>query len=144
MTLMEGLARQTTWAARNTVHNLKLLPVDKLGWKPAPTANSALEIVNHLAYWLFRFGRLLDAGEWVEPEFTRATDLPSAIALITASAEQYAAVLQRTAEADMWRMVRWRQKEVPFAEVAMMPMLDVIHHHGQIAYLQALLGDGVS
>jgi hypothetical protein len=141
MTLMEGLARQTLWAARNTVYNLKLLPVDQLGWQPAPTANSALDIVSHAAYWLLRMGRLLEHGEWDEPRFTAATDLPSSVELITASAEQFAAVLQRASAEELGRMVRVPWGEFPFAEVAVMRVIDVIHHHGQIAYLQALLGD---
>jgi hypothetical protein len=69
------------------------------------------------------------------------TDLPSAIALITASTEQHAALLLQASALDPWRMVRLPWGEVPFAELAVMRVLDVIHHHGQIAYLQALLGD---
>jgi hypothetical protein len=141
MTLMEGLARQTTWAGRSMIHNLKLLPAGKLDWRPAPTASSALDIVNHLAYWLIRMDRVLDQGEWCEPEFTPATDLPSAIALIAAGAEQHAAIVSGTVASDPWRMVRLPWGELPVAEVGAMVVVDLMHHHGQIVYLQALLGD---
>ena len=45
---LEGLAETATWAGKNTAYNLQFIPADKLAWKPAPTAKSALEIAHHL------------------------------------------------------------------------------------------------
>ena len=45
---LEGLAGQIVFFSRNLAHNLDFIPDDKLDWKPAPTANSAMEVVRHL------------------------------------------------------------------------------------------------
>ena len=39
---LDGLAGQTTFFSRNIGHNLDFIPDDKLDWKPAPSALSAL------------------------------------------------------------------------------------------------------
>ncbi|HTE20118.1 MAG TPA: hypothetical protein VK689_17270, partial [Armatimonadota bacterium] len=49
---MEVPAQQMLWASKNAAYNLSFIPEDKLNWKPAPTANSALEIVNHVAFYI--------------------------------------------------------------------------------------------
>ena len=61
MVVMEVLARQVIWACENIACNLKFIPADKLEWKPAPGAKSALEIVNHAAEVLHRMSRVLKA-----------------------------------------------------------------------------------
>ena len=47
--------------AQILVFNLDFLPDEKLGWKPAPDAKSALEIVNHLAPYLDSLSAALGA-----------------------------------------------------------------------------------
>ena len=54
---------QLEFMSANLAHNLDFIPDDKLNWKPAPEANSVLEIVNHLAMPLSGMANALD-GKW--------------------------------------------------------------------------------
>jgi hypothetical protein len=125
---------------RNFAFNLGYLPADKLDWKPAPTAKSALEIVNHTAYFLTGMASAV-AGGWVEPKYEPAGDLQSAQALITESANRYAAALEGVRPEDLQRKVDLPFGSFPLAQAASMAMVDLLHHHGQLAYIQTLLGD---
>ncbi len=135
------LARLTRTMGTNLVHNLGCLPPDRLDWKPAPSAKSALEIVNHLAYFMTGLTGVLRTGTWSEPQFQPATDQANAQQLGSALVENYAAAL------DAFPAERAGDTaELPFGSFPMgmamsMPVCDLIHHHGQIAYIQCLLGD---
>jgi uncharacterized damage-inducible protein DinB len=138
---MEGMAKQVIWMGQNTAHNLEFIPDDKLNWKPAPTANSALEIINHTAGALHGMLPVLSGGEYASPQFTPATNRKEAQELITSSVEQYAAALRRLTPQDLARTVQLPFGSFPLAMAASMPAVDVIHHHGQISYIQTILGD---
>lgn len=56
LTLFEETAPVFVW-------NLDFIPADRLNWKPAPEAKSALEIVNHLAEYLDSISRRLDGRD---------------------------------------------------------------------------------
>ena len=125
---------------RNFAYNLGYLPPDRLDWKPAPSAKSALEIVNHTAYFLQGMSGAVGDG-WVEPQYERATDVASAQALITESAARYAAALAGVRAEDLGREVDLPFGKFGLAQAAGMALVDLLHHHGQIAHIQTLLGD---
>lgn len=137
---LEMLAEQARWASSNIAYNLAKIPADKLNWKPAPSANSAIEIINHLMRPLFGIPAML-SGKAPE-EFTPATDLGSAQKLIRDAGEKYAAFLRGLAPESLQGTI-----EMPFGgtwpreRVAALPLSDLLHHHGQIAYIQTMLGD---
>ena len=141
MNPMEGMARQMEWAGRNTAYNLDFIPDDKLGWKPAPTANSALEIINHVAGFITAMQPVLKGGEFGAPGFTPATNRQQAKDLITRSTREFAAALQTLTPEDLGRTINLPFGQFPLARAASFPVVDLIHHHGQIAYIQTLLGD---
>jgi len=144
MNIMETLARQLTWACANITANLAFIPADKLAWKPGVEAKSALEIVNHCAEVLHRMSRVLGTGALAAATFSAAADLPATQKLLLASAEQYAAMLRSLPAAELRRVMPFRSREFTVAEVAAMPVADMIWHLGQMAYLQTLLGDGTT
>lgn len=141
MNPMEMMARQMEWVGRNTAYNLGFIPADKLNWKPAPTAHSALEVIGHVAGFIKAMRPVLDGGQFSPPDFTPPTTLQAAQELITSSAEDYAGGLQRLKPEDLGRSVKLPFGEFPLGRAAGMPVVDLIHHHGQIAYIQTLLGD---
>ena len=141
MNPMEGMARQMTWVARNTAHNLGFIPKDKLNWKPAPTAKSALEMIGHTAGFIQAMTPVLTGGQFVPPQFKTPASLEEAQNLITSCTEPYAAALQRLTEADLGRTIQLPFGTFPLPQAVSMPVVDLIHHHGQIAYIQTLLGD---
>lgn len=138
---LETIARQTEWAGKNTAHNLGFLPEDKLGWKPAPTAKSALEIVNHVGGFTLGMVHVAREGAWTDPDFQPATNLKEAQELIERAATEYAAALREVNPSRLGESITLPFGTYPAYQVFSMPQVDLIHHHGQIAYLQTLLGD---
>jgi uncharacterized damage-inducible protein DinB len=134
-----GLAR---WAARNMAYNLEFIPEDKLTWKPAPTANSALEVVSHIVAVLRVGEKLAQTGIWEMPQFQPLESREAAKEQLESSAEAYAAALTQIDPAILGQVVKVGPGfEMPMARAATLGAVDALHHHGQIAYIQTLLGD---
>lgn len=118
--------------SQNIAFNLDFIPADKLTWKPAPTANSALEIVGHVVQSL---------GALSAPD-SSSLEVPTDLA----QAKQQ---LQKATDrfVQTWREASPQQLEQPSAlgltmgRFAVILVVDTINHHGQITYIQTLLGD---
>lgn len=135
----ETLIGQLEFMSANLAHNLDFIPDDKLNWKPAPEGNSVLEIVNHLGVPLSGMANALD-GKW-QVSFESAQDREEAKALILQLSQNYAAKLRALSMEDMSRTVTTPFGDMALPMAAGIPVIDLIHHHGQIAYIQTLLGD---
>jgi uncharacterized damage-inducible protein DinB len=137
------LAGMAQWTGSNMAYNLAKIPADKLDWKPSPEANSALEIINHLMMPLNGIPAMLEGR--APEKFEAATDLESAQALIRDASEKYAAFVSALAPESLQGTL-----DMPFGgtwpreRVVTLPIFDLVHHHGQIAYIQTLLGDAES
>src|SRR4051812_38049138 len=92
---LEGLAQQAEWAGKNTAYNLKFIADDKLAWKPAPTANSALEIVSHVMFLVLGITGVLRGQEWAAPQMQPITSRQQAQDLLTTGSLDYAAALRQ-------------------------------------------------
>jgi hypothetical protein len=138
---LEGPAKQMEWAASNTAYNLGFIPEDKLGWKPAPTAKSALEITNHVCGFILGMIPVARDGAWQDPQFTPATDLKSAQDLLSQAGEGYGAALRTVDPSRLAGETSLPFGTFPTSQALTMPIVDMLHHHGQIAYIQTLLGD---
>jgi len=138
---LETIAAQMEWAGKNTACNLGFIPEDKLNWKPAPTAKSALEIVNHVMEFTQGATTVAKDGAWTETPFTPATNLEEAKALLTRTSNDYAAALRTVDPSRLGDSITLPFGTFPLAMFLSMPQIDLVHHHGQIAYLQTLLGD---
>ena len=134
-------ARQMRWAANSIALNLDYIPDDKLRWKPAATAPSALEIVDHLLQVLHRMtpfvGGFESKGEAPQPVQSR----DDAKTRLIEAAEKYRAMLLDLNAEQLEETVEWRAGTMPRRAIALMPVNDIVHHNGQIAYIQMLLGD---
>jgi uncharacterized damage-inducible protein DinB len=141
MSEMQQLAGQLNWAAQNLAYNLDFIPDDRLNWKPAPTANSALEIVGHLLGVYHHFDKMMGgaASESGEPQTPASRD--EAKIKLVAAAEEYSYKLLALSPDDAAREVEFPFGKFKLGFAAAMPVTDTIHHHGQIAYIQSLLGD---
>lgn len=136
----EVLAQQILWAGRNMAYNLDFIPDDKLEWKPEPTANSALEVVQHSVGAVLMLEAAV-AGAKPNDVFAPATTRDEAKKQLNEATESYAATLRGISADDFGREV-----ELPFGTFSLgqaitLAVIDLIHHHGQIAYIQTLLGD---
>lgn len=129
-----------TWAGKNLSHNLKFIADDKLGWKPEPTAKSAFDICAEVVGVARHFPHLIkgEGGEMEKPVFTTREDAQGAIESAT---QDYAAFLGTLGPDDMTGEVQFPWGAMPKMEVIGMPVVESIHHHGQVVYIQTLLGD---
>jgi len=128
------------WAAQNTAHNLTFIPEDRLDWKPEPGAKSALEIVGEVTAAMQMMLPVFTGGVWAPRPFPRPNGLQHAQEMVREEAERYAAALE-AAGPELERVTPVAGQEVWAARAVLFPVIDMIHHHGQIAYIQSLLGD---
>jgi hypothetical protein len=140
METTDVLVGQMEWALRNVNNNLDVIPDDKLNWKPAPTAKSVLEIVNHVGGTIYGIAQALGEGE-INPQFMPAANREEAKVLLKNGAEAYIAKVRALTPQDMARTLSMPFGELPLPFVAGMPVIELINHHGQITYIETLLGD---
>jgi len=138
---LDGLARMTEFAGNNLAYNLEFIPADKLGWKPAPSAKSALEIIQHATSALTFMRPVLTGGEYTRSEIPAPTDCRSAQDLIRSATRDYAAALRQVDPSRLGEAVELPFGSFPLAQCAGLATFDVMHHHGQVAYIQTLPGD---
>lgn len=142
----EEVGRMMRYGALSFLHQLDQIPADRLHWKPEPSAHSAMEIAAEVISVFRMYQPLLEARDaesvmWVRVERTPPEDVSEARSLLMPAVEDYL----RALEASGPELAR--QQPMPFGGVfwaedaATYPLLDVMHHHGQLCYLQALLGD---
>ena len=140
MAPLETLAQQVEWTGSNFAYNLGFIPDDKLDWKPAPTALSALEIVNHTTEALAKMSSVLRGGKY-EAEVVVARTREEAQNQIRACAALFAQTLRELHAENFNETVELPWGEFPKIAAASMDVVEIAHHHGQIAYIQTLLGD---
>jgi hypothetical protein len=143
--MMEDLktaAWMLRYGARSIAHNLEFIPVEREQWKPHPDAKSPLDVAAEVIRALQMYRPLLATPESAAPPHVPPpATLAEARGLLITVAEEYAAALEAAGpELD-------RPQEMPFGGVfrayraVCFPVMDLFHHHGQICYLQSLLGD---
>lgn len=135
-------ARQMKWAANSIALNLDFVPDDKLRWKPTATAPSALEIVDHMLQVLYRLTPLVGGTEIEGQTPQPVSDREDAKARLTEAAAKYSAMLLALMPESLDETVETHAGQIPRGALAIMPVNDIVHHNGQIAYIQMLLGDG--
>ncbi len=138
---LENLAGQIVFFSRNLGHNLDFIADDKLDWKPAPTANSAMEVVRHLLMAQGRLGAMIAGNNPDEAQIAEPKTRDEAKQTLAESSDAYAATLRAIDPSTLGDMITLPFGTMPKAFVSSMAIADTIHHHGQIAYIQTLLGD---
>lgn len=137
---LDNVAYQIEWAGSNMAYNLGFIPADKLDWKPAPEAGSALDVALHAAGAVGGLKSMM-TGE-APPELAKPATLEAAQELVKRVTAEYAQWLRGiTAEKAAEPFDSKIMGVMPFGRFAMVPAIDFLHHHGQIAYIQTLLGD---
>jgi len=141
-TPLELISNQIGWAHKNINNNLKFVPEDKLNWKPAPEAKSILEIINHATDTVAIF----TASTTGKPktEIQPATNRQEATALVTQVVQAHQSALSSLTPSELDQQVTTPVGEMPRAIAAGLPVIELLNHHGQITYIQTLLGDSES
>lgn len=122
---------------RSLVFNLDFIPGDKLDWKPAAEAKSALDIVNHLAEFLGSVSGHLDGRD---SEVIAVSEVTQAKQVLSQVAERFTLAVRHAPTSLLEENFH---DGMPFTNgwIATAAIMDAVHHHGQIAYIQTLLGD---
>jgi hypothetical protein len=128
------------WAAASMASNLGHLPSDKLDWKPNPASKTALEITGEVARVMRMMMPVFSGGGFEPQPLPPPSGLEEAQRLLKETSEEFAAALE-AAGPELERPL-----ETPFGQLwgsrgVVFGMIDLLHHHGQITYLQSLLGD---
>ena len=130
------------YGTRSLIHNLQFIPADRAEWKPEPGAKSPLEIVTEVLRAVRMYYPIVSGADAAgpRPEWPQPATLQEATELLVAAVEQYAAALEAAGPELN------RPQPMPFGGVfrasraVCYPVFDLFHHHGQICYLQSLLG----
>lgn len=141
MSELDALAAQATWTADNIAFNLKFVPDDKLDWKPAPTAKSVLEVINHTVAAMKGMSGAIRGGSWEVPAFDPATTNEQAQSMIRDAVADYTAALKSLSPADLEKSVTLPFGTFSLRQFTGFGVVELQHHRGQIAYLQTLWGD---
>jgi hypothetical protein len=129
------------YGVQSLAHNLEFIPADRLDWKPEPGAKSALEIAGEVVGGMRMYLPVLRGGEWDRStRFPRPTTLDEARSLLAETADEYAAALE-AAGPELDRPVSIAGGVLWAPRAVLFPVMDLFHHHGQVCYLQTLLGD---
>src|SRR5262249_381233 len=109
-------------------------------WKPDPGAKSALEMAGEAAAGMRMFLPIFRGGDWGSLAHLRPASLAEAKSLLAEAGEEYAAALEG-AGPELERTVNIARGPLWGAHAVLFPVIDLLHHHGQVCYLQTLFGD---
>lgn len=140
---LKSAAWMIRYGTQSMVHNLRFIPADKEQWKPSPEAKSPLEVAAETVRVFEMYLPMLKDGGFSDtpPGREAVTSLADVSERLLTIAEQYARALEAAGPELN------RAQPMPFGGVfratraACYPLLDLMNHHGQILYLQSLLGD---
>ena len=133
----ETLIRLISAGGENLIFNLDFIPADKFDWKPEPAAKSVSEIVNHLLENLNMFnGQFADA-----PPQQAVSDIASAKEAMQSALRSYEQNLRGASPEKLAETIELPGMTVTLNLLANVAVVDTLNHHGQITYIQSLLGD---
>jgi hypothetical protein len=141
-TPLELIDGQIDWAHKNINNNLDFIPDDKLNWKPASEAKSILEIINHATNTVHTFTHSLTGS--LKHDLEEATNREEAKALMTRVVQAHQKAVGALKSEELEQIVPTPVGELPKGFVAGLPVIELVNHHGQITYIQSLLGDSKS
>lgn len=136
---MEPTIMLLSWAERNINNNLDFVPDDKLNWKPAPEAKSVLEIINHMTGTVDAFTSGMQKS--AKTEMAPVTNRDEAKARISQVIQAHIAHISALSPVQLDEVVSTPVGELPARVAAALPVVETINHHGQITYIQEMLGD---
>ena len=137
---LKAVARLARWGAEDTAHQLDFIPDDKLDWKPVEGFKSALDIVAEVVF-VTRYGMpIFEGKEMQEIPMEKPADREQAKRMLRETFEAYAAALENAGQ-ELEKTVMTPGGPMAGTRAALYSTIELLHHHGQIAMLQALLGD---
>jgi len=137
----ETQAALARWAAADLIAQLRALPEDKLAWKPSPEAKSALDVANECISACRMMLPVFGGADWGFLPFPQHETLEEVAADLLSATEEYAAALEAVQPGQLERRVAFPWGTKDGTRCVNLPLIDLIHHRGQVVYLQSILGD---
>lgn len=137
---LKPVARIVRWATASTIHNLSHLPAAKLDWKPEPTCKSALQVVGEVTGVMEMSLSVFAGGGFEFKELPVPANYDEAVSRLREVSEAYAQALDN-AGAELERVIETPYGPMWGSYAVVFGMVDLLHHHGQLTYIQSLLGD---
>lgn len=140
---LKAAAWMLRYGARSLAHNLEFIPADREAWKAGEVTKSPLEVAAEVIRALRMYRPIFDGPDYPKtlPRVPPPANLEEARRQLLTVADEYAAALEAAGpELD-------RPQAMPFGGVfrayraVCFPVMDLFHHHGQVCYMQTLLGD---
>jgi uncharacterized damage-inducible protein DinB len=138
---LKEVARLVRWAADSMAFQLAHIPEDKLDWQPQPGCKSALTVAGEVVF-VIKSALPVFTGGTLDFEVARTTptNLAEAQQWLAETSTQFADLLE-AAGPEMDRPI-----DTPFGQLwgtsaVTFGLVDLLHHHGQLTYIQSLLGD---
>jgi hypothetical protein len=138
---MKDAVDMIRWAGQDFVFNLEAIPEDKLDWKPSPEAKSALQMAGEVATVAGNTIPVLQGGGWSPTPMAVPGSLAEARALVLENVEAFAAAMEAADPATLQRVLTLPFGSFRTDRFVLFPLIELIHHRGQLAYIQSLLGD---
>jgi uncharacterized damage-inducible protein DinB len=137
---MDGLAGAMHWVGPDLARQLDFIPDDKLDWKPAPEAKSALACAAEAAYVMRGALDLLDGKPFTLqiPENLTKAQVQEAL---RANSAEYAGRLPQFPPEKLGEDVVTPFATMPWQQMLTYVVIEAAHHRGQVCYIQTLLGD---
>jgi hypothetical protein len=135
------IARLVRWGAESMAFNLTKIPADKLDWKPDPAAKSALQVTGEVVGVMNMLMPVFTNGELKQEPLPHPRSLEEAQAALAETSEKFAAALEAAGPELEHPIPSPFGGEMWGAYAVLFGVIDLIHHHGQVTYIQSLLGD---
>lgn len=126
---------------RNFAFNLGFLSEEQLVFKPSPTANNALEITQGAVRHLLNMKAALTGGHFGDVPVEVPNSRNEAKELVLRASGEYAEWLTTLDTGNFDEPVQLPFGTMSRGQCVVMPVLDLVHHHGQITYIQTIVGD---
>lgn len=136
-----AVAHMTRWALADTLHQLDFIPEDRFAWKPAEGMKSAADIVGEIVMVFHATQPIFEGGTMVPAEAQVPASREEGKSALQAAGEAYAAALESVDPATLGRTLDTFMGPLAADTSVLYPAIELIHHHGQITYLQGLVGD---
>lgn len=138
-----NVARIARWGLMDTIYQLDFIPEEKFAWSPAPGVKSVQAIVAEVVGVIRAVMPNFEAKDCPEftGEFTAPESIAEAKAWLKEHGDAYLDALDAAVEADLQSEVAIPGGRMKAAGSVLYPAAELLHHHGQITFIQSLLGD---
>ena len=140
MTPIDLTAALLDWANKNICNNIDFMPDDKMSWKPEPTSKSPYEIIGHMVNTVETMTTGIKGTD--KRDLPTPTSKDQAKSLVNEVIQNHVSCIKSLSDEQLkGKVTLGPLGEFPMTMAAGLPVVECINHHGQLTYIETLLGD---